>query len=147
MSLNIDKITTLKALFCFYLGCGFFLSKMDPWMVEFHFKWQTWKERILVFKGNWMPHGVGCWLHLWFNFQNDASITKGKRSNIFLYRAFILQKRKLQDVQEYKKKKKKRQHGKIYLSLSWNELVLGCGSQHELNVTWVHTDALPQQKK
>jgi hypothetical protein len=24
---------------------------------------------------------------------------------------------------------------------------LGCGSQHELNVTWVHTDALPQQKK
>jgi hypothetical protein len=54
-----------------------------------------------------MPHGVGCWLHLWFNFQNDASITKGKRSNIFLYRAFILQKRKLQDVQEYKKRRKK----------------------------------------
>jgi hypothetical protein len=45
-----------------------------------------------------------------------------------------------------KKRKKRRQHGKIYLSLSWNEIVLGCGSQHELNVTWVHTDALPQQK-
>jgi hypothetical protein len=24
---------------------------------------------------------------------------------------------------------------------------LGCDSQHELHVTWVHTDALPQQKK
>lgn len=147
MSLNIDKITTLKALFCFYLGCGFFLSKNGPLNGWISFQMANLKRKDFSVQGK--LNASWCWMLATslVQFSEWCFNYKRKAKQYLLVSCFHLTKEKTPRCTRIQKKKKKRQHGKIYLSLSWNELVLGCGSQHELNVTWVHTDALPQQKK
>lgn len=110
-----DKISTLKALFCFYLGCGFFLSKMDPWMVDFHFKWQTWKERFLVFKGNWMPQW--CWMLATSLVQFSEWCFNYKRKTKQYLRIVLssYKRENSQDVQEYKKKERKEDNMEKYI--------------------------------